>query len=47
VSLFILLFIFERQVELDIQYIAKQSPWLDIKLLFLTVPAVLMAKGAY
>lgn len=38
---------FEQQVELDTQYIAKQSPWLDIKLLFLTIPAVLMAKGAY
>ena len=38
---------FEQQVELDTQYITKQSPWFDIKLLFLTVPAVLMAKGAY
>ena len=37
---------FEQQVELDIHYIASQSPWLDLKLLFLTVPAVLMAKGA-
>jgi lipopolysaccharide/colanic/teichoic acid biosynthesis glycosyltransferase len=38
---------FDKQVELDVQYIQSQSLWLDIKLLFLTVPAVLLGKGAY
>lgn len=38
---------FDRQVELDVQYIQSQSLWLDIKLLVLTVPAVLLGKGAY
>ena len=37
---------FEQQVQMDIDYIKNQSTWLDIKLLFLTVPAVLFAKGA-
>ncbi|HEX8999665.1 MAG TPA: sugar transferase [Blastocatellia bacterium] len=38
---------FHEQVELDVQYIASQSLWLDIKLLLKTVPAVLLGKGAY
>lgn len=38
---------FDQQVELDAQYIESQSLWLDIKLLFMTIPAVLMGKGAY
>lgn len=38
---------FDQQVELDVQYIRSQSLWLDIKLLVLTVPAVLLGKGAY
>lgn len=38
---------FDEQVELDVQYIQSQSLWLDLKLLFLTVPAVLFGKGAY
>jgi lipopolysaccharide/colanic/teichoic acid biosynthesis glycosyltransferase len=38
---------FEQQVELDMQYIASQSLWFDIKLLLKTVPAVLLGKGAY
>lgn len=38
---------FKRQVELDVQYIESQSLWLDLKLLLLTVPAVLSGKGAY
>lgn len=38
---------FEKQVELDVQYIESQSFWLDLKLLFLTVPAVLSGRGAY
>ncbi len=38
---------FDQQVELDVQYIASQSIWLDLKLLFKTIPAVLLGKGAY
>lgn len=38
---------FEQQVELDIEYINQRSLALDIKLLLLTVPAVLSRKGAY
>jgi lipopolysaccharide/colanic/teichoic acid biosynthesis glycosyltransferase len=38
---------FERQLELDIHYIEHQSLWLDLYLLVMTVPAVLLGKGAY
>lgn len=38
---------FTQQVEMDLQYINTQSFWLDIKLLFKTIPAVLGGKGAY
>ncbi len=38
---------FEDQVKLDVLYIESHSIWLDIKLLFLTVPAVLTGRGAY
>ncbi|HVW87302.1 MAG TPA: sugar transferase [Bryobacteraceae bacterium] len=38
---------FERQVELDIQYIESQSLWLDVVLLLKTAPAILLGKGAY
>lgn len=38
---------FEKQVELDVQYIESQSVWLDIRLLLKTIPAVLLGKGAY
>lgn len=38
---------FENQVRLDVEYIRSNSLWLDIKLLLLTVPAVLLGKGAY
>jgi len=38
---------FEKQVEMDIQYIKQQSFWTDLTLLFKTVPAVLSGKGAY
>jgi lipopolysaccharide/colanic/teichoic acid biosynthesis glycosyltransferase len=38
---------FPEQVELDVQYIASQSFWFDIKLLLRTVPAVLLGRGAY
>jgi len=38
---------FDRQVDLDVQYIESQSLWLDIKILFKTIPAVLFGRGAY
>lgn len=38
---------FRQQVELDLRYQRERSFWLDIKLMFLTVPAVLSGKGAY
>lgn len=38
---------FPQQVAMDVDYIERQSLWLDIKLLFLTIPAVLFGKGAY
>jgi lipopolysaccharide/colanic/teichoic acid biosynthesis glycosyltransferase len=38
---------FDRQVELDVQYIESQNLWTDIKILFKTIPAVLSGKGAY
>jgi lipopolysaccharide/colanic/teichoic acid biosynthesis glycosyltransferase len=38
---------FSTWVKLDLQYIEKWSLWLDFKILFLTVPAVLSGRGAY
>lgn len=38
---------FAGQVRLDLAYIRSSSVWTDLKLLFLTIPAVLMGKGAY
>jgi len=38
---------FKQQVELDKKYISTRSMWVDIKILFATVPAVLAKKGAY
>lgn len=38
---------FAGQVRLDLDYIRSTSIWTDLKLLFLTVPAVLLGKGAY
>jgi lipopolysaccharide/colanic/teichoic acid biosynthesis glycosyltransferase len=38
---------FQQQVELDVRYIRERSMWLDLKLMLLTVPAVLSGKGAY
>ena len=38
---------FDQQVQLDVQYIESHSIWLDIKLLLLTIPAVLLGRGAY
>lgn len=38
---------FEQQVQMDTRYIAEQSLWLDLRLLLMTIPAVLSARGAY
>lgn len=38
---------FSGQVELDVRYIENQNLWIDLKILFKTVPAVLSSKGAY
>ncbi|MFO0875798.1 MAG: sugar transferase [Gemmataceae bacterium] len=38
---------FEVQVQLDVEYIENRSLWLDVKLLVMTIPAVLFARGAY
>lgn len=38
---------FDRQVELDVQYIESQSFLTDVKILLKTVPALLLGTGAY
>lgn len=38
---------FPEQLRLDVEYIESRSIWMDIKLLFKTIPAVLFARGAY
>lgn len=38
---------FAGQVQLDLAYIRSSSVLTDLKLLFLTIPAVLLGKGAY
>ncbi len=38
---------FEKQLGMDIEYVENRSFLLDFKLLFLTIPAVLTARGAY
>lgn len=37
---------FERRMELDLQYVDQWTLWLDLKILLMTVPAVLTGKGA-
>ncbi len=37
---------FEEMVRLDIEYVRNQSLWLDLQILFLTIPAVLSGRGA-
>lgn len=37
---------FERWMHLDLEYIDSWSPWLDMKILLKTVPAVLSGRGA-
>jgi lipopolysaccharide/colanic/teichoic acid biosynthesis glycosyltransferase len=38
---------FEKQVEMDVEYVENHSFWLDVKLVASTVPAVLSGRGAY
>ncbi len=38
---------FEEWMKLDSKYIDEMNLWLDIKLIFLTIPAVLKGEGAY
>lgn len=38
---------FEAWVDLDLEYIDNWSPWLDLRILLRTVPAVLSGRGAY
>ena len=38
---------FERQVQLDLDYIHEQSLALDVGLLVRTIPAVVLGRGAY
>ena len=38
---------FEEQMNLDRDYVASKDVFLDLKILFLTLPAVLSGKGAY
>ena len=38
---------FDRQVELDVQYIQSKSLFLDLVLILKTIPAVLSGRGAY
>ena len=37
---------FAEWIELDLKYIREQGFWTDLKLLFMTIPAVLSTKGA-
>jgi lipopolysaccharide/colanic/teichoic acid biosynthesis glycosyltransferase len=38
---------FDQRVELDLEYVRHWTIWMDIKILFKTVPAVLHRRGAY
>jgi exopolysaccharide biosynthesis polyprenyl glycosylphosphotransferase len=38
---------YERRVQLDMQYVRNWSIWLDLYLLFQTIPAVIRGTGAY
>lgn len=37
---------FDRWLKLDLEYIENSSFWLDLKILFLTIPAVIKGSGA-
>ncbi|HVQ23365.1 MAG TPA: sugar transferase, partial [Candidatus Saccharimonadia bacterium] len=36
---------FDRWVQMDLEYIDRWSPWLDIQILLRTIPAVIRAEG--
>jgi lipopolysaccharide/colanic/teichoic acid biosynthesis glycosyltransferase len=36
----------DQMVELDLEYMTKRSLWMDIKILFMTIPAVIFGRGA-
>jgi lipopolysaccharide/colanic/teichoic acid biosynthesis glycosyltransferase len=38
---------FADWIRMDLQYIRSRSPWQDLKLLVLTIPAVILRKGAH
>jgi lipopolysaccharide/colanic/teichoic acid biosynthesis glycosyltransferase len=38
---------FDEMVRLDLYYAEHWSPWLDIKIILRTIPAILTARGAY
>jgi exopolysaccharide biosynthesis polyprenyl glycosylphosphotransferase len=38
---------FDEMVKLDLYYAEHWSPWLDIKLMLRTIPAVVLGRGAY
>jgi lipopolysaccharide/colanic/teichoic acid biosynthesis glycosyltransferase len=38
---------FEGQVRLDLEYIRSEGFWANLRILLLTVPAVLLGRGAY
>jgi lipopolysaccharide/colanic/teichoic acid biosynthesis glycosyltransferase len=38
---------FETWVRMDVEYIENWTPWLDMRILVKTIPAVLTARGAY
>ncbi len=38
---------FARRSELDLEYIQRWSPWLDIYILFKTIKIVIWQQGAY
>jgi lipopolysaccharide/colanic/teichoic acid biosynthesis glycosyltransferase len=37
---------FSEMIDLDVQYVEQRSPWLNLKILLLTIPTVLHGKGA-
>ena len=37
---------FEEQIRMDIEYVRNRSLWLDVKILFLTIPVALSGRGA-
>jgi lipopolysaccharide/colanic/teichoic acid biosynthesis glycosyltransferase len=38
---------FDEMVRLDLYYAEHWSPWLDVKVILRTIPAVLTGRGAY